>query len=262
MCGNHRGFIFHRGMKGRCVFGVTARALPWGRVRQREALRCKSGNHSQTSVQASMHPQARPFARSGACVWMSVCSRCVPTSSSWGRVWGGGTIAYALAQQGVDILVLERGGALAAGAGELVPTRYSSTADTSRQNSGSTGRPRVRSRRALRRRRQHEGLRREPSPVPRAGLHRGRAPGGDLAGVALGYADLEPYLRRGRADVPCRRHDRRGPDRAVAQHPLPVPRPGARALHRRPLAAVGEQLPAEAGRRRIQTGDHAPWLLA
>jgi choline dehydrogenase-like flavoprotein len=52
------------------------------------------------------------------------------------------------------------------------------------------------------------------------------------------------------------------PTEPVAQHPLPVPRPGARALHRRPLAAVGEQLPAEAGQRRIQTGDHAPWLLA
>jgi hypothetical protein len=209
-----------------------------------------------------MHPQARPFARSGACIWMSVCSRCVPTSSSWGRVWVAARSRTPW-RSGVSTSWFWSGGALAAGAGELVPARgIPRPPIQAGRTVARRRRPRVRSRRALRRRRQHEGLRREPSPVPRAGLHRGRAPGGDLAGVALGYADLEPYLRRGRADVPCRRHDRRGPDRAVAQHPLPVPRPGARALHRRPLAAVGEQLPAEAGQRRIQTGDHAPWLLA
>jgi hypothetical protein len=206
-------------MKGRCVFGVTARALPWGRVRQREALRCKSGNHSQTSVQASMHPQARPFARSGACVWMSVCSRCVPTSSSWGRVWVAARSRTPW-RSGVSTSWFWSGGALAAGAGELVPARgIPRPPIQAGRTVARRRRPRVRSRRALRRRRQHEGLRREPSPVPRAGLHRGRAPGGDLAGVALGYADLEPYLRRGRADVPCRRHDRRGPDRARGAAP-------------------------------------------
>jgi hypothetical protein len=176
---------------------------------------------SFTDQRAGLDAPSGSAFRSLGCMCLDVCMQPLRADVViMGSGMGGGTIAYALAQRGVDILVLERGGALAAGAGELVPARgIPRPPIQAGRTVARRRRPRVRSRRALRRRRQHEGLRREPSPVPRAGLHRGRAPGGDLAGVALGYADLEPYLRRGRADVPCRRHDRRGPDRARGAAP-------------------------------------------
>ena len=82
-----------------------------------------------------------------------------PTSSSSGSGMGGGTTAWALARRGVDVLVLERGERLPQGARELVSRgvfldRRYKPAET--WEDGAVGRSPGG---ALRRRRQHQGLR-------------------------------------------------------------------------------------------------------
>ncbi len=58
-------------------------------------------------------------------------------------------------------------------------------------------------------------------------------PSGVVAGLAVRLRRHRAVLRAGRVAVPRARHDRGGPDRAVAQQPVPVPAAGARAVHPR-----------------------------
>ena len=51
--------------------------------------------------------------------------------------------------------------------------------------------------------RQHQGLRRQPAPVPGARLRCGRAPRGHLARLAVRLCRPRALLRRGRADLPA-----------------------------------------------------------
>ena len=143
-----------------------------------------------------------------------------------GSGMGGATTALALARRGVDVLVLERGERLPREPAELVRRRRcSSTAATSRTRPGSTA----------------AGAPFSPgvhyvvggntkvygASLPRLREARLRARSStwrDVARLAVPLRDLEPYYGRGRAAARRARDPRRGPDRAVAQHAVPVPR--------------------------------------
>ena len=155
---------------------------------------------------------------------------------------GGGTLAHRLAPTGKRILLLERGGYLPRepenwDSREVFGNdRYVTERALVRQ-----GRAAVPAARAVLRRRQHEGLRRDPVPPARARLRRGPALRRRLAGVADLLRRPRAVLRRGRAALPRPRRARRGPDGAAGARPVPVPGRLARAAHpaapRRPRRA-------------------------
>ena len=102
--------------------------------------------------------------------------------------------------------------------------------------------PTVRTRGAPCRRRQHQGVRRQPAAAARARPRRGRAPRGHLPGVAVRVPGPGGVLRRGRAGLPGARQHGGGPDRALAERAVPVPRAAPRAVRRgpgRPAARAG-----------------------
>ena len=79
--------------------------------------------------------------------------------------------------------------------------------------------------------RQHQVLRRDPLPAARARLRRGPPLRRRLARVADLLRGPRALLHRGRAALPRARRGRRGPHRAAALGPVPVPGRLARAAH-------------------------------
>ena len=162
-----------------------------------------------------------------------------------GSGMGGGTTALALARRGVDVLVVERGERLPREPENWSPRavfmeRRYKPAERWLDGAGRSfapGRP-------LRRRRQHQGLWREPAAVPRARLRGHRAPRRNLARVAFPLrATSSPTTRRPSSIYRVHGATGERSDRALAQHAVPVSRPRARALRRRPRRA-----PARPGR--------------
>ena len=130
---------------------------------------------------------------------------------------GGGTLAHRLAPSGKRILLLERGGYL-----PREPENWDSQRGVPRRTATVTGETwydkddtPFRAARAVLRRGQHEGLRGDPVPVPRAGLRRGPAPRRASLRVAPLVRGPRAVLRRGGEALPRPRAGRRGPHRAA-----------------------------------------------
>ena len=158
-----------------------------------------------------------------------------------GSGMGGGTTAHALARRGVDVLVLERGQRLprdrrTGRRGPSSPSAATSPPNVARRR----GRP-FRARRALRRRREHEGVRREPAALPRARFRGRRAPRGHLARLALQLRGPRALLRGGGADVP--RPRRPGEDPTAPWRSTAFPYPAVE--HEPYIADLTERLRAQ-----------------
>ena len=139
---------------------------------------------------------------------------------------GGGTLAHRLAPTGKRVLLLERGGYLPARAREL-GLRGGLRQGALRHHRALVRQARraVPPARAVLRRRQHQGLRRDPLPPARARLRRG--PATTAASRPRGrssYADLEPYYAEAERLYLVHGAARRGPDRAAGA-PGPFPHP-------------------------------------
>ena len=131
---------------------------------------------------------------------------------------GGGTLAHRLAPTGKRVLLLERGGLPAAGAGQLGLHRGLRHGQVPR--TGVLVRParrRVPAGGQLLRRRQHQVLRRGAVPAAARGLRRAPPPRRHLAGLADRLRRPGAVLHPGRAPVPGARPARRGPDRGAGQ---------------------------------------------
>ena len=170
---------------------------------------------------------------------------------------GGGTLAHKLAPSGKRILLLERGGYL-----PREPENWDSREVFRKERylddelwydkDGDA----VQAAPAVLRRRQHQVLRGDPVPPARARLRRGPALRRRLAGVADLLRRPRALLRRGREALPRPRPGGRGPDRAAALGPVPVPGRLARAADpaalRRLRAHRAPSVPP-AGRRSTST---------
>ncbi len=169
---------------------------------------------------------------------------------------GGGTLAHRLAPTGKRILLLERGGYLPREPenwdceGGLRQGALPHAARRGSTGTASAFTPHA----AVLRRRQHEGLRRDPLPPARARLRRGAALRRRLAGLADLLRRLRALLRRGRAALPRPRpaRARTRPSRHRSG-PFPYPavshEPRIQQLSRRPRAGRSPPLPPPGGRR-------------
>ena len=149
---------------------------------------------------------------------------------------GGGTLAHRLAPTGKQILLLERGGYLPRepenwDSEEVFgKERYVTTEEWYRQ-----GRRRVPPAPAVLRRRQHEVLRAILFRLRERDFGEVRHYGGVSPAWPISYDDLEPYYAEAEQLYLVHGAARRGPDRAAALGPVPVPGGLARAAH--PAAA-------------------------
>ena len=158
---------------------------------------------------------------------------------------GGGTLAHRLAPSGKRILLLERGGYLPREPENwdsqrgLRPRALRHHRDAGIDKHGG----RVSPARPVLRRRQHQGLRRDPLPPARARFRRGRALRRRLARLAHLLRRLRALLRPGRAALPRPRPGRartRPSRRGRARSPTRgLPRAADPAASRRPRQRAG-----------------------
>ena len=167
---------------------------------------------------------------------------------------GGGTLAHRLAPSGKRILLLERGGYLPREPrelglrGGLRPRAIRHHRALVRQ-----ARRRVPPARPVLRRRQHQGLRRRScSACASATSTRSRHYGGVSPAWPISYAELEPYYAQAERLYLVHGAGRRGPDRAAALGPVPLPRRLPRAAD--PAAARRSRARPATGRSTCRSG--------
>ena len=159
---------------------------------------------------------------------------------------GGGTLTHALAPTGKRVLLLERGGFMPRevenwdSKAVWLDKRYANAGQVDRRGD----RQEVHAEAALLRRRQHQGLRRHPVPVPRAGLRRDPARRRRLAGLADRLRRPGALVHPGRAALPGPRRARRRPDRTTHRRGLPVPGDQPRAADRPAVRGPAGRRPA------------------
>ncbi len=136
---------------------------------------------------------------------------------------GGGTLAHRLAARASASCCSSAAATCPASPRTGTRRRSSSTAATRRPRSGTTRTASPSTRRAVLRRRQHEGLRRDPLPPARVRLRRGSPPRRDLAGVAALLRRPRALLHGGREALLV--HGQRGedPTEPWASGPYPYP---------------------------------------